>query len=42
MADIEGEEVPTAPLWVWLGLSAIAAVSFWCQATVTEERYVML
>jgi len=29
-----------APLWVWIGLTSIAAVSFWCQAAVTEERFV--
>lgn len=33
-------EIPTAPVWVWIGLSVIACVSFWCQATVTEERFV--
>ena len=39
MADAEaGEE--TAPLWVWIGLSLIAAMSFWFQATVTEEYFV--
>jgi hypothetical protein len=32
----EGED--TAPLSVWIGLSLIALISFWCQATVTEER----
>lgn len=31
-----------APLSVWIGLSIIAAVSFYCQATVTEERYVFV
>eukprot|EP00546_Thalassionema_frauenfeldii_P004224 CAMPEP_0178909066 /NCGR_PEP_ID=MMETSP0786-20121207/8282_1 /TAXON_ID=186022 /ORGANISM="Thalassionema frauenfeldii, Strain CCMP 1798" /LENGTH=431 /DNA_ID=CAMNT_0020581059 /DNA_START=32 /DNA_END=1327 /DNA_ORIENTATION=- len=36
----ELEEVPTAPWWEWLGLSAIACASFWCQATVTEDRLV--
>ena len=36
----KGEEVPTASVWVWIGLSVIAAISFWCQATVTEERFV--
>ena len=34
------EEVPTAPWWMWLLLVFVAAVSFWCQATVTEERFV--
>jgi hypothetical protein len=32
-----GEESVT-PLWVWIGLSALACASFWCQAIVTEER----
>lgn len=35
----EMEAVVTAPWWVWLILSIIAGVSFWCQAVVTEERY---
>ena len=26
------------PFYIWLGLSFIAIISFWCQATVTEER----
>jgi Ca2+/Na+ antiporter len=30
----------TAPLGVWIGLTFIAVVSFWSQATVTEERFV--
>ncbi|KAL3801224.1 hypothetical protein HJC23_012624 [Cyclotella cryptica] len=34
-----GEE-SGSPLWVWIGLSAIACASFWCQAIVTEERLV--
>jgi Ca2+/Na+ antiporter len=29
-----------APLGVWIGLIIIAAVSFYCQAAVTEERFV--
>lgn len=37
---MDEDEVPTAPVWVWIGLSVIACVSFWCQATVTEERFV--
>lgn len=28
----------TASLYVWIGLSVISLVSFWSQATVTEER----
>jgi hypothetical protein len=36
---VETEEIPTAPWWVWLLLSIVAATSFWCQAIVTEERY---
>ena len=35
----EVDEV-TAPWYVWAGLTVVAAVSFWCQAVVTEERYV--
>ena len=34
------DEVPTAPWWMWLLLIFVASVSFWCQATVTEERFV--
>lgn len=34
------DEVPTASVWVWIGLTIVAAISFWCQATVTEERFV--
>lgn len=34
------EEIPTAPVSVWIGLCLIAAISFWCQAAVTEERFV--
>ena len=34
------EEAPTASLGVWIGLIVIAAISFWCQAAVTEERFV--
>ena len=36
----DNDEVPTASVWVWIGLTVIAAISFWCQATVTEERFV--
>eukprot|EP00977_Amphora_coffeiformis_P019012 scaffold6856_cov156-Amphora_coffeaeformis.AAC.5 len=36
----DDDEVPTASVWVWIGLTLIAAISFWCQATVTEERFV--
>lgn len=35
MSESEG-----APWFVWLGLFFITCVSFWCQATVTEERFV--
>jgi hypothetical protein len=35
---MEGDDATVVPLWVWFGLSTIAVVSFWCQATVTEER----
>jgi hypothetical protein len=37
MADAEVHE---ASLGVWIGLSVIAAVSFYSLATVTEERFV--
>jgi len=33
-------EEPESPLWVWIGLSLIACISFWLQALVTEERFV--
>mmetsp|Transcript_6142 Transcript_6142/g.8704 ORF Transcript_6142/g.8704 Transcript_6142/m.8704 type:complete len:679 (+) Transcript_6142:42-2078(+) len=39
MGEEDGEQV-TAPPIVWVGLTFMAAVSFWCQATVTEERFV--
>jgi len=39
MVEVE-DVVPTAPLWYWIVLTLIAAASFWCQATVTEERFV--
>lgn len=39
MEELEGE-VPTAPLYVWVGLILMACVSFWAQATVTEDRFV--
>jgi len=39
MDAIETENEAT-PLYVWIGLSCIACVSFWCQAVVTEERFV--
>ena len=34
------DEVPTASTTVWILLILTAAVSFWCQAVVTEERFV--
>ena len=34
------EEPDSASLWVWIGLSVIAGISFWLQALVTEERFV--
>ena len=37
---MEDDEVLTAPIWFWIVLILIAAVSFWCQAIVTEERFV--
>ena len=36
--NMDEEEVPTASLGVWVGLIVLTAVSFWSQATVTEER----
>jgi len=36
----ELDEVPTASLGKWIFLIVVAAVSFWSQATVTEERFV--
>ena len=33
-------ETPTAPLTTWISLIFITCASFWCQATVTEERFV--
>ena len=35
-----GDEVVTASLGTWIGLILIAGVSFWSQATVTEDRFV--
>ena len=32
--------VAPAHVWVWLGLSTIASLSFYAQALVTEERFV--
>ena len=37
MDDDATDETGT-PWYIWLGLSVTAAVSFWVQATVTEER----
>ena len=37
---MDDEEIPTAPIWWWIVLILIASASFWCQATVTEERFV--
>jgi K+-dependent Na+/Ca+ exchanger-like protein len=36
----EAEDAPTAVWWVWTLLWTCALMSFWCQATVTEERLV--
>ena len=38
--EIDQDEIPTASWWMWLLLIVIASISFWCQATVTEERLV--
>mmetsp|Transcript_16630 Transcript_16630/g.20727 ORF Transcript_16630/g.20727 Transcript_16630/m.20727 type:complete len:639 (-) Transcript_16630:115-2031(-) len=37
---IDDDDGPTASAWVWTGLIFCAAVSFWFQATITEERFV--
>lgn len=34
------DDVPTATVGVWIGLIVTAALSFWSQAAVTEERFV--
>lgn len=34
------KEISSAPIYIWVLLVVMAAVSFWCQATVTEERFV--
>ena len=34
------ESSTSSPWWLWLGLILVACTSFWCQATVTEERFV--
>ena len=33
-------ETGAAPVWYWCLMTSIAIVSFWAQATVTEERFV--
>lgn len=38
-ADPETQE--TASIGMWIGLILIACLSFWSQAAVTEERYVV-
>jgi len=38
--DADNEVLVAAPLWFWIMLVCIAAASFWCQAAVTEERFV--
>ena len=40
VVDMEEVVPPTAPWYMWLLLIVIAAVSFWAQATTTEERLV--
>ena len=37
-AEDDNEE--GAPVWYWIVLVVIASISFWVQATVTEERFV--
>jgi hypothetical protein len=36
--DTMSEDEETAPVSVWIGLSLLTLISFWSQATVTEER----
>ena len=36
----DDEMIPSAPWYIWLTLVMIAMISFWSQATVTEERFV--
>lgn len=33
-------EAEGAPIWYWVLMTLIASISFWVQATVTEERFV--
>jgi len=37
---VDGVDKETAPIWFWLLMIFISCVSFWAQATVTEERFV--
>lgn len=39
-SGVMAEAVVGAPVWYWLLMTFIAIVSFWAQATVTEERFV--
>lgn len=34
------DDAAGAPVWYWILMTVIAMVSFWAQATVTEERFV--
>ena len=38
MDEVEEVVSEAAPWFVWFGLSAVACIAFWVQATVTEER----
>mmetsp|Transcript_16115 Transcript_16115/g.21069 ORF Transcript_16115/g.21069 Transcript_16115/m.21069 type:complete len:656 (-) Transcript_16115:239-2206(-) len=40
MIGSDQDEVPTASVGKWIFLIVVAAVSFWSQAAVTEERFV--
>ena len=40
MDDVAERGIDGAPLWLWIVLSLTACAAFWCQAIVTEERYV--
>ena len=39
-SGILAEDAVVAPVWYWILMAFIAMVSFWAQATVTEERFV--
>jgi hypothetical protein len=37
-ASNDGSDAAADNLWVYVALSFVACVSFWCQSVVTEER----